>query len=68
MGGVVAEDTKAVKEIGYLRRHNPFKPQAAKQIGLGFIVRLIKACLGRDELGQQFGELAKFDEAVFWSS
>jgi hypothetical protein len=30
---------------------------------LGFIARFIKTCLRRDELGEQFGELAKLDEA-----
>ena len=30
---------------------------------MGFIARFIKTCLRRDELGEQFGELAKLDEA-----
>jgi hypothetical protein len=55
-----------VKEIGYLRRQNPFETQAAKQIGLGVIARFIKTRLRRDELGQQFAELAKLDEARIW--
>jgi hypothetical protein len=55
-----------MKEIGYLRRQNPFETQPAKQIGLGFIARLIKTRLRRDKLGQQFTELAKFDKARIW--
>ena len=30
---------------------------------MGFLARFIKTCLRRDELGEQFGELAKLDEA-----
>jgi hypothetical protein len=52
-----------VKEICYLRRQNPFETQATEQIGLGFITRFIKTRLRRDELGQQFAELAKLDKA-----
>ena len=52
-----------MKEIGYLRRQNPFETQSAKQIGLGFIAHFIKTRLRDDELGQQFGELAKLDKA-----
>ena len=63
MGCVVAEYAQGVKEVGYLRRQNTLETQAAEQIGLGFIARFIKTCLRRDELGEQFGELAKLNKA-----
>ena len=63
MGRIVAEYAQGVKEVGDLRRQNPLEPQAAKQIGLRFIARFIKTRLRGDELGQQFGELAKLNEA-----
>src|SRR5580700_9915736 len=66
MGGIVAEYAQGVKEVGNLRRQNPLEPQAAKQIGLRFIARFIKTRLRGNELGQQFGELAKLDEARIW--
>ena len=66
MGRIVAEYAQGVKEVGDLRRQNPLEPQAAKQIGLRFIARFIKTRLRGDELGQQFGELAKLDKARIW--
>jgi hypothetical protein len=33
---------------------------------LGFIARFMKTYLRRDELREQFGELAKLDEACIW--
>ena len=66
MGGIVAEYAQGVKEVGNLRRQNPFETQSAKQIGLGFIARFIKTRLRCDELGQQFAELAKLDKARIW--
>jgi hypothetical protein len=54
---------QGVKEVGDLRRQNTLETQAAEQIGLRFIARFIKTCLRRDELSEQFGELAKLDEA-----
>jgi hypothetical protein len=66
MGRIVAEYAQGVKEVGYLRRQNTLETQAAEQIGLGFIARFIKTCLRRDELGQQFAELAKLDKARIW--
>jgi hypothetical protein len=66
MGRIVAEYAQGVKEVGDLRRQNPLEPQAPKQIGLRFIARFIKTRLRGDELGQQFGELAKLDKARIW--
>ncbi len=45
-------------------RRPPLRP--TEQIGLGFIARFIKTRLRRDELGQQFAELAKLDKARIW--
>jgi len=53
VSGVVAEYAQAVEEIGDLWRQDSLEPQAAKQIGLGFIARLIRTRLRGNELGQQ---------------
>ena len=59
----IAKDAQAMKEVGNLGRHNPFKAEPAQQIGLRFVARLVEAGLGGDELREQFAELAKLDQA-----
>ena len=47
------------------RRRDKRNP-AAKAVRTPCITRFIKTCLRRDELGQQFAELAKLDKARIW--
>ena len=63
MRGAIAEDAEFVKKVGDLGGKHSVETQSAKQVRLGFVVLFIKTRLCGDQLGKQFAELAKFDEA-----
>jgi len=63
MHGAVADETDLMKQVRRLIWKNPFEFQTAEKLGLLFLGRGIQACFRRCQLGENFTELAKFNQA-----
>ena len=63
MRGAITRDPELVEEVPDLARDDPFKIEAAKQVGLRLVGRSIETGLCGDELRQNLPELSKLDQA-----
>jgi len=63
VGRLVAGDPELMEQFSNLARHHLFEFEAPEQVGLLFVGRRQEARFRRRELGEEFSELAKLDQA-----